>query len=629
MHERFHRRPHDGAALPSSPRLLTDDSFAAWIDLSDPSGPSLALLTARGGSAPQSIEGTGLALAWRGMDVSVASSQDALCVAVGRPRFDDSDCMATCRSKGAAAAWLQLLERDDERSWAAVHEDFAVVLWDRRRRRGLAAVDRFARRPLCYSFDGTVLALASRADEVPGERAEVDKQALFNYAYHHVIPAPRTIFRGVSRLDAAHRLVATPERLVVERYWQPHFAPDRVAFPERRAEFISALEAAVSQQLDAGATGCYLSGGTDSSTVAGMATRLLGAPVKTFSIGFDAAGYDEMSYARIAAAHFATDHHEHYVTPDDLLDSIPSIASHYDQPFGNSSVVPALLCARMAMQAGVARLLAGDGGDELFGGNSRYREEQLFAAYGAIPRALRTGLIEPACLALRNASLSQLRKLARFAEVMRMPPPERNQRFNLLDHIGAARVLSSSLLAAVDPGEPLAAQNDAYAATPRDAAALNRMLAFEWKYILADNDLPKVAESARLAGVRAAFPLLDERLVDVSLRLPPWLKVRGTRLRYFFKEALRDFLPPEIITKKKHGFALPFGVWLLSDRRLKAFAMSSLEGLRDRGVIEPGVLDVVAEPRSAPHAAYYGELVWIMMMLELWLQAHASSFRVT
>jgi asparagine synthase (glutamine-hydrolysing) len=543
------------------------------------------------------------------------------------PRFDDARLQALCDEQGAAAAWLALLGDDLAGAWHGVHDDYAVVACDVRARRVVGGVDRFARHALCYRFDAGTLQFATRADEVPGEARAIDLQALFNYAYHHVIPAPRTIFAGVQRLEAAHRFVATPDRLAVERHWTPQFAPREIAFEDRRDAFVAALESAVARRLEPGTTGCYLSGGTDSSTVAGIATRVMGEPAKTFSIGFEANGYDEMGYARIAAQRFGTAHHEYYVTPEDVVAHAPAIAAAYDQPFGNSSALPAFLCAHMARERGVTRMLAGDGGDELFGGNSRYREEQLFAAYAAIPSAMRRALIEPVAATLGATGIARLRKPARFIAVARMSTPERQQRFNLLEHLGAHNVLSAALLATVDVAEPMAAQQAAYAATPADAALLDRLLAFEWKYILADNDLRKVAGSAYLAGVRPAFPLLDDRLVDLSLALPPLQKVRGMRLRHFFKEALRGFLPDEIIRKQKHGFGMPFGVWLLSHERLRAFAAGSLESLRDRGVFEPAVLDAVHRP-SAPDASYYGELVWIGMMLEHWLQAHAPAFRL-
>jgi asparagine synthase (glutamine-hydrolysing) len=361
-----------------------------------------------------------------------------------------------------------------------------------------------------------------------------------------------------------------------------------------------------------------LSGGTDSSTVTGMLTEVTGRPAKTFSIGFDAAGYDEMEYARIAARHYGTDHHEYYITPDDLVQRIPQVAAWFDQPFGNSSALPAYFCAKVAHDAGVTRMLAGDGGDELFGGNSRYASDKLFTAYERVPALVKRALIEPLALGLPLSSVPLLRKGARYVEIARMPVPGRMQLYNLLSRMGPANVFTTDFIASIDAGEPERRELASFAATP-PAATLNRMLAHEWKYILADNDLPKVTGTASLAGVDVAFPFLDDRLLDFSLGLPPDQKVRGRKLRYFFKEALRGFLPQEIIAKKKHGFGLPFGVWLVRERALRDFARGSVDALASRGIIQPGLPGMLFDERLGEHASYYGEMIWILMMLEQWL----------
>ena len=153
----------------------------------------------------------------------------------------------------------------------------------------------------------------------------------------------------------------------------------------------------------------------------------------------------------------------------------------------------------------------------------------------------------------------------------------------------------------------------------------NRMLGFDLKYTLEDNDIPKVMRSCDLAGVVARFPLLDDKLVAFSATLPPELKVRRTRLRYFFKEALRGFLPNEIITKSKHGFGLPFGPWLNEHRPLRQIALDSLTNLKQRGIVNPEFIDELCSRHVAIHASYYGTMVWVLMMLEQWFQRSSRS----
>ncbi len=371
-------------------------------------------------------------------------------------------------------------------------------------------------------------------------------------------------------------------------------------FEPLRDEFRSLLRDATARQIEgANNVGCFLSGGTDSSTVAGMLTEVTGKPAQTFSIGFDAEGYDEMEYARIAARHFETDHHEYYVTPEDLVTGIPAVAASYDQPFGNSSVVPAYYCARLARDAGVDRILGGDGGDELFGGNARYAKQRVFGIYEQVPGIVRRGLLEP--LLLGSGAIGRLpllRKAASYVEQARVPMPDRLQMYNLLARLGLAEVLTPEFLSAVDSEAPLHQQREVYAACEA-SALINRMLFFDWRYTLADNDLPKVIGATALAGIAVGFPFLDDALVDFSLKLDPKLKLKGLQLRWFFKEALRGFLPDEILAKKKHGFGLPFGVWVNKHAGLKALALDSVHDWATRNCAQ-GVPRPFGEGASSP-----------------------------
>jgi asparagine synthase (glutamine-hydrolysing) len=357
-----------------------------------------------------------------------------------------------------------------------------------------------------------------------------------------------------------------------------------------------------------------------------MLCKVLGVPARTYSIGFDASGYDEMAYARIAARHFGTDHHEYYVTPDDLLEGIPAVAAHFDQPFGNSSAVPAWICARHAHDDGIELLLAGDGGDELFGGNSRYARQRIFGWYDAIPAAVCRHLIEPALSVPAIGRLPLIRKGASYVEQARVPLPDRTEMYNLLLRLGPENVFVPAFLAAVDPRHPTRMQRETWQDI-RAGALINRMLAFDWKYTLADNDLPKVVGATGLAGVDVGFPLLADALVDFSLRLPPEWKLKGLTLRWFFKEALKDFLPPEIIAKKKHGFGLPFGVWAATHPGLRQMSVRALESFGARGIIREDFLHHLVSDLLPAHPGYYGEMVWIVMMLEHWLAAHATAMK--
>lgn len=562
------------------------------------------------------------------MTASLSASAPSPALVLGSPRFDDPALAAQAAAEGAPAAWRAAFLARGAAAPAGVSGDFAIGL---RADDGqvFLAVDRFAIQTLCWRIVDGELRFAERADELAGPEAAIDPQAIFDYLHFHAIPSPRTIFKDVFRLPPGHVATWREGRITVAPYWVPAFTEPtgRPSFDALAAEFRGLLRQAVGDRLDGGKPGCFLSGGTDSSTVAGMIREASGRRPATYSIGFEAEGYDEMAFARLAAKRFDTEHHEYYVTPDDLVRSIGDVARFYDQPFGNSSALPAYYCALKAREDGVTRLLAGDGGDELFGGNSRYAKQRVFGWYEQIPGAVRRGVMEPFFEASAIARAPLLKKGSSYIEQAKVPMPERLEMYNLLLRLGIAEVLTPGFLAQVDPGAPVRQQRAVWDAARADSQ-VNRTLAFDWRYTLGESDLPKVRGTTQMAAVDVAFPMLDDRLLAFSLGLPVDYKLKGLKLRWFFKEALRGFLPDEIITKKKQGFGLPFGVWLMRHAALKALAVESLASLSTRGIVRPDFITTLVEQRLAEHPGYYGEMVWILMMLEQWLQGHAPGFRL-
>jgi asparagine synthase (glutamine-hydrolysing) len=545
----------------------------------------------------------------------------ALCL--GSPRFPQGDA-----NLPAADRWRDLIaQHGAEKAAAHVQGDFAVAipLPDG----GMfLAVDRFAIRTLCYRIDGDALRVAERANALAATGSAPDPQAVYDYLYFHVIPSPRTIYQGVQRLPPGHCAVFRDGHLTVAPYWVPTFTPLRQpSFESLRDEFRTLLREAVARQLDDSTPACFLSGGTDSSTVAGMIGLAAGRPAVAYSIGFAAEGYDEMAYARLAARHFGCEHRELYVTPDDLVRDIPLVAAWYDQPFGNSSALPAYHCAFKARGDGVTRLLAGDGGDELFGGNTRYATQRVFEHYQRVPAFVRRALLEPFFGLGPVARTPGLKKGSNYIRLANTPLPDRGQDYNLLGRIGAAAALTPAFLAQVDPASVDVQQREVWAQA-RGGDEIDRHLAYDWRYTLAECDLPKVVGTTAMAGVSVGFPMLDDALVEFSCRLPADYKLRGPALRWFFKEALRGFLPDGILTKKKQGFGLPFGVWMVSHPGLKGMADDAMSSLVSRGLVRGDFVRHLREQLLPQHPHYYGTMAWILIMLEHWLRAHVPNFSV-
>lgn len=560
-------------------------------------------------------------------DAGVFQDTERLIVVHGALSFGDPGLAALARERGAAYALGIGFSRHGAKVLHSVAGSFALSIV-RRDGSALLATDRTGSRPVYYTAQGGRLAFGSTLDAfgaIPGIRLQPSSQAVFDYLYFHAVPGPATIYAECERLEPGTVLTWDAGVASTGSYWDMRFTEDAGRpFSELKARFRSLLGECIARAAsDAGRVGAFLSGGTDSSTVVGMLSRLGAEPVQAYSIGFDAQGFDEMAYARIAARHFGAEHHEHYLSAKDVVAAIPLIARVHDQPFGNSSAVPTYYCARFAKDDGVQTLFAGDGGDELFGGNSRYAIQYVYSLYERLPRVVRKGLIEPVAF-LFPEDRAILGKPRRYIKSACLPMPARYDHYNMVERLGADNILTPEFAAAVDPGLPAARMAQTYWGQ-HARSMINRMLGFDLKYTLADNDLPKVVQACRLAGVAVKFPLLDDAMVAFAAGLEPAMKVRRTRLRYFFKEALRDFLPAEIIRKRKHGFGLPFGPWLLQHEPLRQIAFDSLARLKARRIIRADFIDQLGSRRLSEHANYYSTMVWVLMMLEQWFEAHAAS----
>ncbi|HTR58185.1 MAG TPA: asparagine synthase-related protein, partial [Casimicrobiaceae bacterium] len=334
-----------------------------------------AALHDREASAPEPLEVGGCALAVTpGVHaVSLGRSDGLLAAVEGQVRWRSADLASLAAAQGAAAAVAEAYRRKGEQCLQEIAGPFAVVVIDSRSGEALLAIDRLGTRTMCFARTRDRFVFASNAASVvahPDVDRGLDQQAIFDYLYCHVIPSPRTIYSAVQKLEPGHCVVFRGARVESRLYWQLPYRDDESASAAAlEARFRDLLEQAARNAIDGeAAVGSFLSGGTDSSTVAVMLTRIRGEPARTYSIGFAWEGFDEMGYARITARHINARAREYYVTPQDIADAIPIIARAYDEPFGNDSAAPTYFCAKMAREDGIKVLLAGDGGDEIFGG---------------------------------------------------------------------------------------------------------------------------------------------------------------------------------------------------------------------------------------------------------------------
>ena len=557
---------------------------------------------------------------------SALLARDGFIIAMhGRPSFKRADLAQLARDHTPAEALLLAWRDESAEALRHLGGSFALAVLQPAADKAWLAIDPMGIERLCFAALNDQLAFSTSAHAVashPAVGRQIDLQAIYDFFYFHVVPSPGTIYQKVEKLLPGEVLSYDSGAAKRRFYWSMDYTPDsnRDFFAFRKG-FREHLAAGVEHTLDHSKVGAFLSGGTDSSTVVGTLTAVQGHPADTFSIGFDAEGFDEMEYARIAASRFVSHSHEYYLKPADIVSAIPIISSQYDEPFGNDSAVPAYFCAKLAREQGIEVMLAGDGGDEIFGGNARYAKQKVFEAYFRLPALLRQAIIEPLAHLPGLSDHLPLRKLKSYVDQANVRLPDRLEAYNFLHRSPLSEIFEQDFLAAVDPSATTRQLREVYERT-NHPDQVKRMMHIDLKFTLADNDLRKVVAMCEAAAVEVRFPLLDDDLVSFSGHLPPEYLAKGLKLRWFFKEALRDLLPEEIINKRKHGFGLPFGPWSVTHQPLRELIGDSLSALTRRGWVRKPYLDHLLHHQQNTHASYYGGMIWVAMILEQWLDAH-------
>lgn len=502
---------------------------------------------------------------------------------------------------------------------------FAFAVWDRNRRRLFLARDRVGKKPLFYAETAGRLSFASEIQGLladPRVPRDVSHEALDDYLALGYIPAPATAFLGIFKLPPAHTLTAGfghdgRVRVQTERYWSLDYATKpRRSEAEAGEELRETLTDAVKVRMVSDVPlGAFLSGGVDSAIVVGLMAGISDRPVKTFSVGFDDPDYDELEHARLVARHFATDHHELIVRPDDLS-VITGLVRHFGEPFADSSAVPTFHVAR-ATRGSVTVAVNGDGGDESFAGYERYRAMDLAARLRSVPGAgFASGLVGRLLPDSINPR-SKIRRARRFLLANSTPPAHRYARWlTFFGPEAKARLYTREFSSSLGRGPAAPWLAELYGRS-ESLGAVDAALAVDVASYLPYDLLVKADVTSMAVGLEARSPFLDQHVMQFAASLPARFKVRGSTTKYLLKAAFAGMLPRRTVARPKMGFGVPVGRWFRGPLRgtLEDALLSPRS--RSRGYFEHAeVARLVGEHVGG--RADHSFTLWNLFMLELW-----------
>src|SRR5579871_113682 len=511
---------------------------------------------------------------------------------------------------------------------------FVNLAWSPARRRVVALTDHFSTLSLYVLARENLLLCATDLRVLaasPWCRREIDLVSIYHYLNFAQIPAPRTVFRDIRRLEPGTRLGWEPGAPVAEdRYYLPEYPEDLAGGDELAGELRERIVATVQAYQPAGADGanlwgCFLSGGTDSSSIVSILSQKLGrGKVKSFSIGFAEEGFDELGFARIAADACGADPTFARVSREDAQASIDRVIESHEQPFGNASAIPTLACTDLARRHDMRLLLAGDGGDEIFGGNARYAKDKVMEGWYAMPAPLKS-LGKKLGGAAGASGVFFLNRVENFFERASLPNPDRFYTDDSFASDHYDDLLRPEFRAAVGRDASLDFMRSVYR-LGQTGGPLHRIMRLDLLMAIAQNDLRKVHGAAKASGVSVRFPYLDPALIAYVHRLPERQKVRGLDKRHLFKKAMAGILPEQILRKKKQGFGLPISVWLRTDRAFETAVRDALfdEHARARGYFDLGVVErLFGEHQRGgwDHA----DSLWRLYVLERWLRRYVDA----
>jgi asparagine synthase (glutamine-hydrolysing) len=500
---------------------------------------------------------------------------------------------------------------------------FAFALWDKRREKLLIARDRFGEKPLYYGvFDGKLI-FASEPKVLLANstvEAEIDTDALRHFLSFDYVPAPRSIYKGISKLPAAHLLTVENGEIKTRRYWNLtwHKNGSTPTVEKASEELRELLADAVRMRLVSDVPlGILLSGGVDSSTVAAFATQFSTEKVKTFSIGFEEDSFDESKFARQVAKHLGTEHYEDKLSVEKAADLISEIGTWLDEPMSDGSLIPTFLLSRFVRKH-VTVALGGDGGDEIFAGYPMYFGHKVANLYGKVPRVLRAGLIEPIVnnLPVSTKNLSFDYKAKRFVAASKYDLVTRHHSwFGSFSIDQQAGLLSKDVISKTSGDIYKGAKELLEICDAQDE--IEQMQFLDLNFYMAEDILTKVDRASMAVSLEVRAPFLDPRVAQFAAGLPLAYKLKGNKGKYILKKAVAPLLPRNILQRPKKGFGIPIAEWLNGRLNSLLHDLLAPERLKNQGLFDTAFVQKLIKEHETGAASHHKQL-WTLLVFQLW-----------
>jgi len=512
---------------------------------------------------------------------------------------------------------------------------FAFGLWDSKRQLFFLARDRYGVKPLYYWSDGRRVLFGSEIKSLlcdPGLGREIDSEALLSYVKFRYCPEPLTLFKQVRKVLPGHVMSFSPEKVSTWCFYQLAFDTcfEKRGVGELAGSLQEILFASVKRQMISDVpVGLFLSGGVDSGALLAMASKLNAEPLKTFTIGFRREDQrferqpDDIQYARELARLYRTDHKEIILEPR-IVDLLPKIIWHLDDPIGDPAAITSYLICQAARGEQTKVLLSGQGGDEVFCGYPWHLAVQLSRYFNAMPKPARDivgGILNRLPAARGGALTGTFRRLRKFSSSACFPFED--QLLGFLSYANRERLrglFGPACGKAIQEGVPERAHT-AFLRQSRDWNYINRMLHLDMGTFLPSLNLAYTDKTSMAFGVEVRVPLLDNEVVDFMARVPPALKLKGTSRKYLFKRSLTGLLPSHILHRKKAGFGAPIRTWIVSDLKEMIGDLLCEANIRKRGFFDPAyVSQLIRENREGFHDHNY--LIYVLLSFELWCRVY-------